>query len=328
MRPSILPIAAAVLTAALAGSLACRPKTVVPQWVATMPAGARFAFSSELGWALEHKGLQGAIAHAPQVGQMLDLFLSKARINPQKEAGRLTLYLLNLPTKVDRPQDVAGAFLIQLSGFRDPKALQQVVTESFPPEGFLKAGGADWPLFVVMDFAAGGNQIHFRVASDPSGGLWLGDLSALSALAHPRPLSDNVLSAAGWLSPHQKLQGALRPQGLLEGLKGQLPGEWAQEPPSDLDILLWGVTPGEAGQPWQMEAVVGGTPDAVGKVAPWLQRFGAALDATRPQGQAPAQLLQERTRAGLRASVDETQLEAALQRLGIPNFKLRDSKAK
>lgn len=328
MRPSILPIAAATLAVALAGALSCKPKAAVPQWVASMPAGAHFAFSSELGWALEHKELQGAIARAPQVAQMLDLFLSRARIDPRKETGRLTLYLLDLPTKVERPQDVSGAFLIQLSGFRDPKTLQQAVTESFPPEGFLKAGGADWPLFVIMDFAAGGAQMHLRVASDPAGGLWLGDLSALSALAHPRPLSDAVLSAAGWLSPQQKLQGALRPKGLIDGLKGQLPGEWAQELPSDLDILLWGVTPGETDQPWQMEVVVGGTPEAVAKVAPWLQRFGAALDATRPQGQAPAQLLQERARAGLRATVDRSQVEAALQRLGVPNVKFQDGPAR
>jgi hypothetical protein len=328
MRPSFLPIAAVTLAAALVSALACKPKAAVPQWVASMPSGTRFAFSSELGWALEHKDLQGALAQSRQVEQVLDLFLQKAHIDPRKETGRLTLYLLNIPTKVERPQDMTGSFLIQLSGFRDPQALQHAITESFPPEGFLKAGGADWPLFVIMDLQSGGTQLHLRAASDPAGGLWLGDLSALGALSHPQPLSPGTLAAAGWLSPQQKLQGALRPQEMLEGLKGQLPSEFTKDLPSDLEVLMWGVTPGGDGQPWQMEVVVGGSPGSITQVAPWLQRLGAALDATRPQGQAPAQLLQERGRAGLRATVDESQIEGVLQRLGMPAFKLKGGKAK
>lgn len=328
MRPRLLPLAAAVLTAALGISLACRPKTEVPQWMASLPPTSQMAFSSELGWALEHKELQNALSGSKQVEQMLDLFLQKAHINPANETGRVTLYMMDLPTKAASASDVKGSFLLYLSGFRHPKALQNALSESFPPEGFLKARGGEWPLYVIMDVESGGIKLHLRAASDPLGGIWLGDLSALQALSQPMTAPEGLISAASWLTPGQKLQGALRPKRLLEDLHNQMPSEWVKDLPSDIDALLWGVTPGQDGKPWELDILVGGSPEAITQVTPWLQRFGAALDATRPAGQAPAQLLQERTRAGLRTTLDQAQLEAAMQRLGMPSFKLPKGPAK
>ncbi len=326
MRLRFLPVAAAVLIAALGGS-GCKPKSEVPQWMATMPSNARIAFSSELGWALAHKEVQNALSQSKQVEQMLDLFLQKAKIDPKQDTGRLTVYVMDLPVK-GNASDFASSVVLQLSGFKNPKALHTALGESFPPEGFLHVGANDWPLYVIMDVQSGSTQMHLRGASDPSGGLWLGDMKALEIIAHPGTLPPGLISASGWLTPGRKLQGALRPQKLMEDLKGQIPSQWAKDLPTDLDVLLWGVTPGEDGKLWELEVILGGTPDSINQVTPWLQRFGAAMDATRPQGQAPTQLLQERTRAGLRTSLNDTQLESALQRLGLPSFKLKSSATK
>ncbi len=75
------------------------------------------------------------------------------------------------------------------------------------------------------------------------------------------------------------------------------------------------------------EVVVGGDPQAMTKVSPWLQRLGAALEAVRPQSQAPVQILQEGRRAGLKATLDQAQLESALGKLGLPHLKLQSKLA-
>lgn len=318
----------------LLGALACKPKASKAQWVNAIPEEAITSISGEARFFLENKELQAQVTRSPLAEQMLDLFVQKAQIKSQSETGRITFHLLELKLPQGAPQGsdqgmeaMGGAFLIQLSNFRDPKALQAAITESFPAEGFLRVGTEDWPQFVILDLAQGGRQIHLRVVADPHGGLWLGDLTALAKLGK-RSLADRpgVAAAAQWLSPDLKFQGALRPESLLGGLRGQLPAEWAKELPEGVDILLWGASPAGGGEgTWTFEVVVGGEPKAMTKVSPWLQRLGAALEAVRPQSQAPVQILQEGRRAGLKATLDQAQLESAFAKLGLPQLNL-DSK--
>jgi hypothetical protein len=315
----------------LLGALACQPKASKTHWVNTIPEEAITSVSGEARFFLENKELQAQITRSPLAEQMLDLFVQKAQIKSQSETGRITFHLLDLKLPKEGAQGLeamGGAFLIQFSNFRDPKALQAAVTESFPAEGFLRVGSEDWPQFVILDLAQGGRQIHLRVAADPHGGLWLGDVTALAKLGK-RSLAERpgVAAAAQWLSPNLKFQGALRPDSLLGGLRGQLPAEWARELPEGVDILLWGASPSATEGTWTFEVVVGGEPQAMTKVSPWLQRLGAALEAVRPQSQAPVQILQEGRRAGLKATLDQVQLESALAKLGIPHLNLNSKVA-
>ncbi|HJW31784.1 MAG TPA: hypothetical protein VJ505_00325 [Holophagaceae bacterium] len=318
---------APIAAVALLGAVACKPKaSKAPAWVQGIPEEALTSVSGQAGFILANKDLQSAITKSPLAEQMLDLFLQKAQIKAQSETGRITFHLLDLPQAKDGVKGVeamSGAFLIHLSGFKNPQALQAAVTESFPAEGFLRVRGEDWPQFVIMDLQQGGKQLHLRVATDPQGNLWLGDLSALARLG-PKSLADRpgVAAAAQWLTPDLKLQGSIRPDPILGGLKQQLPSEWARELPEGVDTILWGAGPQGDGSLWTFEVVLGGEPKAISQVTPWLQRLGAALDAVRPQGQTPVQILQEGRRAGLKATLDPTHLETALGKLGLPQLKL------
>ena len=318
---------APIVAAALLGAVACKPKAAkAPAWVQGIPEAALTSVSGQAGFILANKDLQSAITKSPLAEQMLDLFLQKAQIKAQSETGRITFHLLDLPEAKDGAQAMeamSGAFLIHLSGFRNPQALQAAVTESFPAEGFLRVRGEDWPQFVIMDIQQGGKQIHLRVVADSHGNLWLGDLSALARMGS-KSLADRpgVVAAAQWLTPDLKLQGAIRPDPILGGLKSQLPAEWVREVPEGVDTILWGAGPQGDGTLWTFEIVLGGEAKAIGQVTPWLQRLGAALDAVRPQNQAPVQILQEGRRAGLKATLDPAQLEGALGKLGLPHFKL------
>lgn len=323
MRPLVPILAVAAL---LVGPVACRPKRGAAQaWLEGIPEASVTSVSGEAGWFLENRDLQKLLTQTPLAEQMLDLFMQKARIDTRTETGRVTFHVLDLPKVEGKPdlKAATGAFLIHLSGFRDPKALQAAITESFPAEGFLRVRGQDWPQFVILDLQQAGTQVHLRVVADPAGGLWLGDLAALSRLGGPtlaeRP---GVAAAAQWLSPGLRLQGALRPDPLVQSLRPQLPSEWARELPDGVDVVLWGAGPQGGADAWTFEVVVGAEPKAISQITPWLQRLGAALDAVRPQGQAPVQILQEGRRAALRATVDRDQLAAALTKLGLPHMEL------
>ena len=325
------PLAPLLVLATLVGPVACRSKGKgVQPWLAGIPEASLTSVSGEAGWFLTNKGLQQALTRSPLAEQMLDLFMQKAHIDSRTETGRVTFHILDVPrTQGGQPdlKEAASAFLIHLSGFRDPKALQTAVTESFPAEGFLRVQGQDWPQFVVLDLQQGGRQVHLRVAADPAGGLWLGDLAALARLNGKSLLErPGVVAAAQWLTPGLKLQGALRPDPIVKDLRAQLPSEWARELPEGVDIVLWGASPQAPveGRPeaWSFEVIVGAEPKAIAQITPWLQRLGAALDAVRPQGQAPVQILQEGRRAALRATVDAAQLESALGKLGVPQLNL------
>jgi hypothetical protein len=89
--------------------------------------------------------------------------------------------------------------------------------------------------------------------------------------------------------------------------------------PKGIDVLAWGVTPGPGPDSLNgFEMALAGSKDAIQGVAPWLERFlgsTTAMAGTPPQ--AP-ELLQERTRIGLRCPLTQEQVDVAMAKLDQP----------
>ena len=329
-----MPRRAPILIAAVAalGFLcllpSCKPHPRVPGWVQSAPADSVAAFSGEAGWVISHPQIQSLLAQEPVAERALDLFLQKARINPRTETGRLTFHVIGMPQKGEGALDKdLSHVLIQLDQFKDPKALVSALAESFPQEGQLRLGGRDWPLYVILDLDSPQVKAHIRAASDEQGQIWIGDLSALQQLASRSSLASRpgVAAAAAWINPRAPFQGYLQPEALVGALRHGLPdSETLRDLPEGIDALLWSVTPGTDGsQPIRFELALAGTPQAITRVTPWLQRLVAAASAIQPTpGTVPPELLQEKGRVGLRATLTDSQLKLIMEKLGQPGFTL------
>jgi hypothetical protein len=79
------------------------------------------------------------------------------------------------------------------------------------------------------------------------------------------------------------------------------------------------VTPGpRQDSPNGFELALAGSPEAIQRSAPWLQRFVAAVMAVPgPSGQIP-EILQESRRIGLRCQLSQEQVDAAMLKLDQP----------
>lgn len=323
-RPAPILIAAAAGLGLLCALPSCRPHPRVPGWVQTAPAESLAAFSGEAGWVISHKDVQSLLAREPAADRALDLFLQKARINPRTETGRLTFHVIGLPQQGESGVEKGlNHVLIQLDQFKNPKALVAALAESFPQEGQLRLGKRDWPLYVILDVEAKGVKAHIRAASDERGQIWIGDLSALQRLAEGPRLAERpgVAAAAEWISPRAPFQGYLEPQALLGGLRQELPDSGTlRDLPKDIQALFWSVAPGAGpDQPARFELSLAGTPASLAQVTPWLQRLVAAISAVQPVPGSPApELLQEKGRVGLRASLTDAQLKLIMEKLGQP----------
>jgi hypothetical protein len=272
---------------------------------------------------LTQPDIQALLAREPEASRALDLFLQKARINPHTETGRLTLHLLAGPGQGKG----LGQVLIQLDQFRDPKALMAALAGDFPQEGQLRLNGRDWPLYVILDLDTPGNSAHIRAASDEQGQLWIGNLSALQRLASRKSLASrpDAAAAAAWINAQAPFQGYLQPEALLSGLH-QLPvTSTLRDLPQGLDALFWSITPGAApGQPNQFELALGGSAEGLAQIAPWLQRLVAMVSAVQPApGATPPELMQEKHRVGLRATLTDEQLKLVMEKLGQPMLSFR-----
>ena len=325
-RPAPILIAAVAGLGSLCLLPSCKPRLRVPGWVQSAPADSVAAFSGEAGWVISHKEVQSLLAREPLAERALDLFLQKARINPRTETGRLTFHVIGLPQQGETSLEKGlSHVLIQLDQFKDPKSLVAALTESFPQEGHLRLGGRDWPLYVILDVDTGTVKAHLRAASDEQGQIWIGDLQALERLASRESLASRpgVAAAAEWISPRAPFQGYLQPEALLGGLRKELPDSGTlRDLPKDVHALFWSVTPGaDANQPVRFELSLAGTPEAISQVTPWLQRLVAAMSAIQPVPGAPApELLQEKKRVGLRASLTDAQLKLIMEKLGQPGL--------
>jgi hypothetical protein len=234
----------------------------------------------------------------------------RARINPRRETGRLTVYLADPAKGAATP-----GFLIQLGGFRDPGGLQVAIADGFPMD--TKApDNRDHPVFVILDLP----PYHIRAMADGDGRVWLGDQAMLAGLAAGKSPSAAALAAsAGWINGAAAIQGFIRPKALLADHSAKLPGELSRNLPRGIEAVAWGVTPGPSPDgPNGFELSLAGSREAVQLSAPWLQRLLAAVCAMQGASTQWPELLQETSRIGLRCQLSQEQVDVAMARLDQP----------
>lgn len=302
----------------------CRSKgSKAPSWMQATPVGCSMAVSGQIGWLLENPEFQAVVARFPAAEQTLDLFLKKAKINPEGETGRITFFVFDIPKGKGNPEDLAADFLLQFDGFKDPRALQMALAESFPPEGSLVLDKRDCPLYVMVDI----NKSKIRAVVDPQERILIGDLRALGRRASQGTLSQgpdasNALGAGEWIDATAPIAGYVNPEMLRAGLGSKLPGELAKEFPKGLTSLVWSVTPAkdlkDPKAPHRLELAVGGSPEGINQASHWIQRLVAAASQLGAQQQLAPLLLQEKTRVGVRYSASNEQLNAILGSFGQP----------
>ncbi|MCL1892902.1 MAG: hypothetical protein FWG02_01530 [Holophagaceae bacterium] len=302
-----------LLSVAIVSCRDMQPKA--QDWVVSAPEKTAVGVSCHLGWILERPDLRKLIANHPLFDQALELFLDRAQIDPSSETGRVSAYVIKIPDinstnqSADSLRDMA---LIQIAGFRDPKAIQRVVVESFPPEGSLKIGNREYPLFVVLDF----NRVQARIFSDSDGRLWIGDLSGLQELARRRNLGEgsSISQAFEWVAPAGVLQGFVQPELIprdtfsgfsdfaLEGIHG----------------LAWAVSPSKKDEKLiDLDLVVTGTGESISKLKPWMQRLIALASSLSGNGARQPDTIQENNRLGIRCQFQQDQLGNALSLINL-----------
>jgi len=306
-----------LIPAALMVFVGCEKKPKGPDWAISAPPGTVMAVSGQAGWVIQRREFQTLLGNFPLADRILDLFLKRAHINPKGETGRISLYVMDLQIKeVLESKSVKGAnFLIQLGEFKDPKNLLMSITEAFPLEGSLQTAKGEMPLHVVLDY----DQFHVRLLVDSQDRIWIGDLSALATLAKASPTSPTFLRAAQWVDSAAPIQGLLMPEGLLREASDKLPKEFAQALPKGIEALAWSVAPGPSKEaPHLFALAVTGSPEGIQQVAPWVQRLVALLGSMPGAPSRPADVLEERTRVGLKAELSSTQLEAVMSKISQP----------
>lgn len=303
-----------VMVAALVAAPGCRPRVHPPAWMQGAPAQASVALSGNLGWLLQQPLFQRSLAQVPVAEQALDLFLNRARIHPGQETGHLSFFLVgeaaSLPGQgTPDPATLSRAFLLNLSGFKDPRALMTAMADAFPVEGSLTLKGRDFPLHVVMDI----NEVRLRAMLDDRGTIWIGDIQALATLGSLHETSTPVVHAGTWLSPKAPLQGFADFRILKLPTLGREAGVFSFEMPRGLEAAAFSVTPLQ-GETHRLELVLAGRPESIQEALPWLQRIAGAA-ASLQQGGAAPELFQEKDRAVLRCTLRADQVQTLLSRL-------------
>jgi hypothetical protein len=305
----------ALLTMIAVGCRDIRPKA--QDWVASAPVKTTIGVSCNLGWILEMPDFRKFIAGHPMFDAALELFLDSAKIDPAYETGRLTAYVLKLPnTSNSTPSvdDLREMMLIQVAGFREPKAIQRIITETFSPEGSLKLGGREYPLFVVIDI----NNVKIRIVTDSDGRVWIGDLAVLQEMAKKQGVmreNSHVLRASEWLPPSGVIQGFLQPELIpkesFKDLAGMIP--------AGIKGLAWSASPSQRDeQIIGLNLVITGTEAAVNEIKPWMQRV-FAMAASLADGDTTVQpeTIQEKNRMGIRCQFSQSQLGSALDFMNL-----------
>jgi hypothetical protein len=296
-----------------------RPK--VQDWVISAPEASALGVSCSLALALESPPAREAITKFPQFDQALELFLDKAKIDPASETGRVSAYLMNRPdakiasVSTDDLASLAQTVFFQIAGFRDPKAIEKMVIETFPPAGSLNMGGREYPLFVVFDI----NNFHLRVFSDNEGRLWIGEMAALKELAKRRSFGDNspVSRASEWVSRAGTLQGFVQPELLPTDMMQEL----AKVVPAGIKGVAWSISPPDKeGQTVELDLVVTGAEDAIVQLKPWMQRLIAMASTLGGEGSKPPDTVQENNRMGIRCQFNKDQLADALKLINLNNI--------
>ena len=303
---------------------ACRAQgSKSPSWLQSTPLNCSMAISGQVGWLIENPEFQSTIARFPMAEQTLDLFLKKAKIHPEGETGRITFFIFDIPKEKGRPEDMAADFLLQFDGFKDPRALQMALAESFPPEGSLVLDKKDCPLYVLMDI----NKVKIRALVDPQQRILIGDLRALGRRASQGTLAQgpkaaHALGAGEWIDATAPIAGYVNPDALMAGIGNKLPGEVVKAFPPGLESLVWSVTPAkdlkDLKASHRLELAIGGSPEGINQASHWIQRLVAAASQLGVQQQLAPVLIQEKTRVGIRYSASNEQLNAILGSFGQP----------
>jgi hypothetical protein len=310
-RLSVLLPALLLVFAAVSVVVSCRdmrPRS--PEWVASAPEKSIFGISVQLGWALERPEVREAIAGYPIFEQALEIFLDKVKVDLTSDALRASLFVMEIPDpdrKMTLQDDFGGIALIQLAGFGDPKAIQKTVVETFPPEGSLKMGGREYPLFVFFDI----NKMHLRVFLDSDDRLWIGDIAALQDVAKRRFVGNvgPMAKAAEWVHPSGSLQGFVQP----ELVPKETYGQFADAVPVGIKGLIWSMS-AIAKNPDSLDLSMAatGTDEAIVLLRPWMQRLAAAASTFGEGGAPPPETLHEKTRMGLKCRIRQEHLHKAL----------------
>jgi hypothetical protein len=297
-----------LIAATFSGCRDMRPKA--QEWVLSAPEKTVMGVSCKLGWLLEMPDTQKLIAGNPTFDQAFQLFLDKVLFDPDSETARLSFYVLDV-------QNIKALddYLIQIDGFTDAKAIQRVIAETFPPEGTLRVGSRELPLFVVLDI----NGAKIRVLSDMDGKLWIGDIAALQEMAKRRSVGENspISRASEWVSPSGAVQGFVQP----ELIPRDILGAFANVAPDGIKGLAWSLTPPyENGQIIELDLVVTGTEEAVAKLKPWMQRLVATASSLTEGAARQPQTIQEGNRMGIRCQLGEDQLDNVLNLFDMKGF--------
>jgi hypothetical protein len=315
LLPLLLAPAAALAIVSFA-SFGCRDMRPRSQeWVVFAPEKAIVGVSLHLGWTLERPEVREAIARYPVFDQALEIFLDKVKIDPASETARASLYLLEIPRaneKITSLDDLGGMALIQLAGFRDPRAVQRVVVENFPPEGSLRMGGREYPLFVFFDI----NNLHLRVFLDSDDRLWIGDMAALQGVAKRRFAGESspLARAAEWIQASGAVQGFVQPELLPREAIGDMA---ADAIPAGVRGLAWSVSTTEKDpEAASLSLAATGTEEGVAAVKPWVQRLAAVVSAASSGGP-PPETLQERARMGLKCQLKQGQMNKVFEMMNL-----------
>jgi len=315
---NFLPI---IALGAISIQMGCRDMHPKAQdWVISAPEVSALGVSCGLALALESQAVREAITKYPQFDQALELFLDKAKIDPTSETGRVSVYFMSRPSakitaaSANDIASLAQTVFFQIAGFRDPKAIERMVIETFPPSGSLNMRGREYPLFVVIDI----NNFHLRVFSDNEGRLWIGEMTALEELAKRRNFGDNspVSRASEWVSRAGAIQGFVQP----ELLPSDMMQEIAKVVPVGIKGVAWSVSPpAEGGQTVELDLVVTGAEEAIAQLKPWMQRLIAMASTLGGEGFRPPDTVQENNRMGLRCQFNKDQLADALKLVDLNN---------
>jgi len=309
-------IPAAILAFLAAGCRDMRPGA--QDWVISAPDKAILGVSSHLGWILDMPGFRKYITNYPIFDQALELFLDRASIDPSSETARVSLYVLDFPKDSGSelsPDNLRGMALIQMAGFRDIKAIQRVVAETFPPDDSLKIGGREHPMFVVMDI----NQIRIRLFFDDNGRLWIGDQTALEEIAKKRRVgaTGHISRASEWIPATGAIQGFVQP----ELIPGHALKDFGKLIPAGIKGLAWAITPLEKnGQIVNLDLCATGAEEAVSKLKPWMNRLAGAASALAVDGMMPPETIQENNRMGVKCQFRRDQLETALKMINMEDL--------
>jgi hypothetical protein len=274
----------------------------MPAWIQGAPSSTIFAISGNLGWIAPQPFFHAALDRAPMAEQAVNAFIKQARIDPSKEAGRLSFFLLGGPNPT-------GEFLFAFSEFRNPKAIMAAVSEAFPPAGSIVVGDHEYPLHAVLD----AGNLKIRAILDDRSRVWLGDAKTLSALRSASP-RESVASAVAWTSQRATMQGFSIPASWAgrnhEGFRRGLPVG------VEAAAFSASLAPGRSDL-YVFEMTLAGNPQGVGEALPWVQRLLAEASGLQSAGGVPmSEMHQERGRLAIRCPMNPGQVGKAIARLG------------